>query len=364
MLGGLLSSNIEKYKDSFLSEEVIEKIGFADVRFCNLESPLCRAANPPETNKTLLHAKEESVGLLKRAGFNVVSLANNHSMDFGWSSLGKTIDLLEKNNISHIGAGKNTKQAGMPVILEARGMSMAVLAYTWVYPMFKEASPAAGDRTPGVCPYDLYRIKQDVSRIKKDADFVVVSFHWGNEYTHFPDPRTVSEAHQIIDAGADLIIGSHPHVLQGIEQYKNGLIAYSLSNFLFPSWIGERRGRSLNYENKGEERRWYKESRESVILKCRFSRDKGLFDYELIPVLQDKKEPMVNIAGRDRGNRILKKIRKWSFYLPELDYQMQYIALRQKENSFSFLKKLLNEIGTYGFFGVLKRIKSKLVNKR
>lgn len=358
MIGGILSSNIKKYKNIFLSNEV-RKFLDADIVFCNLECVLSKAKAPPEKNKILLHAREESIELLKDAGFNVVSLANNHIMDFGYSSLLKTMKLLEENNIKYTGAGENLYQARKPVFLDKDNLRVAFLAYaapeTWGGWSQREHQTHkdwfAGRDKPGVAPFDLKLIKEDIDEASKEADFLIVSIHWGDEYTCFPHPEIISDAHKIIDMGANIIVGHHPHVLQGYERYNTGLIMYSLSNFLFSPYYND---------TSGELEKWSRKSRESIILSCEISKD-VIISYNLIPVIQKKNDPIVINPPFKIKNKILKKVDFLSKKYQNNDYQIRYAKLKEKENKFKYVKQILEMIDKYGMVCILRNTKYKLL---
>jgi hypothetical protein len=358
MTGGILSSGIEGYRDILLSDKV-RKLLEADIVFCNLECVLTRAEAPPEKNKILLHAKEESVELLKNAGFNAVSLANNHIMDFGYNSLLGTIKLLKENNIGYTGAGKNLYEARKPVFFDKDDLRIALLAYvapeTWGGWGQREQQThkdwVAGVDKPGVAPFDLNLIKEDLDLANKEADFLIVSIHWGDEYTYFPHPDIISDAHRIIDMGANLVVGGHPHVLQGYEEYHNGLIMYSLSNFLFPPYYDE---------NDGELRKWSRKSRESVILKCEISRN-GILSYELIPVMQKGDEPAVISVSHKTANKILSKIESLSKEYKKANYHVLYARLKEKEDRFKYIKLVWEMYEIYGLAYICKKVRAKLL---
>ncbi len=355
--GGLLSEEIEKYKNIFLSEEINKIFKSSDICFCNLESPLCKLEDPPEPNKTLLYAKGESIEYLKKSGFNVVSLANNHTMDFGWKSLQKTIKILEKNKIGHVGAGKNINEARKPVILEINKIKVAFLGYSWALPMVEEGSIAATKNSPGISPYNLKFINEDIKKIRKGVDYIFLSIHWQYEFSHYPPPQIISEAHQIIDAGADVILAHHPHVLQGFEKYKNGLIFYSLSNFLFSPWFATNSGRWINYENNGKLRIWYKDRRKGLILKFVLSKNKNL-NYKMIPTLQER-EPVVKIQSEKNAKKTVRRMNKWSLEYGKKYYEKNYEKLIENENKLKYIKAIRNEIETYGFVATFKKAKNK-----
>jgi len=360
-VGGLLSEKIEKYKNIFLSKEISAIFKSSDVRFCNLESALCRLEEPPEPNKTLLYAKEGSIEYLKRAGFNVISLANNHITDFGWKSLKQTMKILGKNKIHYVGAGKNIREARRPLVFNIRGLKIAFLAYSWALPMVEEGSIAATENSPGISPYNLKFINEDIKKIRKNIDYIFLSIHWQHEFSHYPPPQIISEAHQIIDAGADVILAHHPHVLQGYEKYKNGLIFYSLSNFLFSPWFATNNGRWINYDNNGKLRIWYRDRRKGVILKFNLSKNKN-FNYEMIPTLQER-EPVVKIQSIKDAKKTMNSISQWSLEYQTGDYGKGYEKLLQNENKFKFLKSVKNEIDTYGLTSTIQKAKKKFLTR-
>jgi gamma-polyglutamate biosynthesis protein CapA len=159
----------------------------------------------------------------------VLSTVNNHSLDYGRVALGDTIDLLKQAGIASVGTGRAKEEANAPYFTEVQGVRLAFLAYTNLYPKSLEAT----ETSAGISSFNLERAVQEITELKKNTDVVMVSFHWGEEYQTESHPRERAIAHALIDAGADLIIGHHPHVVQEVEQYKNGFIAYSLGNFVF-----------------------------------------------------------------------------------------------------------------------------------
>jgi poly-gamma-glutamate capsule biosynthesis protein CapA/YwtB (metallophosphatase superfamily) len=203
----------------------------AQVAFVNLESPLSEQGTPdPHKEYTFLGRPALADGLTS-AGIDVVSLANNHAVDYGPAALLDTIRLLDDAGVNHAGAGADAQAARAPALLITPAGIVAVLAFTEIiHPGF----PATSDR-PGINPTtpDRKRLLADISAAKEKADFVIVSFHWGTEYTGRANQDQRRLAHQAIDAGADLILGHHPHVIQGLELYKDRLIAYSMGDFVW-----------------------------------------------------------------------------------------------------------------------------------
>jgi poly-gamma-glutamate synthesis protein (capsule biosynthesis protein) len=170
--------------------------------------------------------------ILADAGFDVMQLANNHAMDYCAQGLADTLVSLDAAGIRHVGAGKDYAEASAPLIVDVDGTRIGFLAYSQIIP------PQSAARTsgPGISylPANYKRVlDQQIADLREQADVVIVCFHWGVEGTNLASQVQRSIGHWCIDNGADLVIGSHPHTFQGIEHYKEGLIAYSLGNFVF-----------------------------------------------------------------------------------------------------------------------------------
>ncbi len=201
--------------------------------FGNLEGPLTTGGRAePDKQFVFRSPPAKVVPALKAAGFNAFSLANNHTLDYGAEGLRHTIAALDEAGIAYAGAGENLVQARRPAIITAEGRKVAVLAYSLTLPENFFAGPAK----PGTAFGHEGHVRADVARARKEADIVLVSFHWGQEgKTELREYQTrVGRA--AIDAGAAAVLGHHPHILQGIERYKDGVILYSLGNFVFGSY--------------------------------------------------------------------------------------------------------------------------------
>ncbi|WP_276356392.1 CapA family protein [Cohnella caldifontis] len=203
----------------------------ADITAGNLESPITDRGTPEDDKQYLFRGPAEALPALKEAGFDVLNLANNHTLDYGWVGLQDTMDALDDQGLRHMGAGIDDQKAFTPVYVEAKGMTVAFLGVTNVVP---KVSWKADRQHPGVAEiYNATRAIAAVKAAKENADLVVVMVHWGVEKKDTPINDQVVKGRQLIDAGADLVIGSHPHVLQGFESYNGKWIAYSLGNFVF-----------------------------------------------------------------------------------------------------------------------------------
>jgi poly-gamma-glutamate capsule biosynthesis protein CapA/YwtB (metallophosphatase superfamily) len=245
MLGGTAQPELAKYGYDYPFDKTRQIIRQAQIAFCNLEGPLTDDGAAEVSKKYLFRSPPNEVApALARAGFNVASLANNHSLDYGPRGLTDTRAALETAGIHPVGAGRDLAQARTPVILSippargsgysaaAGGTRVAFLAYSLVFP----EEFWAGPEKPGTAFGHERYVRADVAAARRRADIVVVSFHWGQEGKAVLRDYQTLLAHAAIDSGASVVLGHHPHVLQGVERYKDGVIVYSLGNFAFGSY--------------------------------------------------------------------------------------------------------------------------------
>jgi len=205
----------------------------ANIIFGNVEGPLTNRGAPEQDKTYVFRSPPAAVGTaLKAAGFNVVSLANNHTLDYGAEGLLQTIETLDSIGIQHAGAGADLAAARRPALLQINGQRIAVLSYSMTLP---ENFFASHNKAGTAFGHESH-VRADVRAARDQADIVLVSFHWGQEgKTSLRDYQT-RLGRSAIDAGASAVIGHHPHILQGIERYKDGVILYSLGNFTFGSY--------------------------------------------------------------------------------------------------------------------------------
>jgi poly-gamma-glutamate capsule biosynthesis protein CapA/YwtB (metallophosphatase superfamily) len=165
------------------------------------------------------------------SGLDAVGLANNHTMDFGSGSLLDTINYVKQAGLLPLGAGQNRTEATQIYYVTKKGKTIALLNYSRVLP---STSWIAGANRPGLASaYDPRTMYDNVKEARKHANIVVVFIHWGKERMTTPEAYQIQMGHALVDAGADLVIGHHPHIMQPVEWYKNKVIAYSLGNFIF-----------------------------------------------------------------------------------------------------------------------------------
>jgi len=205
-------------------------ISSADIAFANLESPLSDQRGITEGATNLIFTgPPEGADSLAYAGFDVVSTANNHAWDFGLRALRETIQNLRRVGIRSIGTGETLEEAYAPAVIKKNGWRIAFFAVTHVLNGSPEDSPAAHH----IALADPERLRRLVNEASRRADLIVLSYHGGTEYTTRPTPETERFARAMIEAGVDIFLGHHPHVLQKIEWYRGHPILYSLGNFVF-----------------------------------------------------------------------------------------------------------------------------------
>lgn len=256
-VGHGVGSSLKNKKTGFLFSQVSDLLKKHDVTFGNLECVISDInINQNSHASVSLRGSEKSISELAFAGFNIVSLANNHILQHGEASLRRTKELLLQNGIQGIGVSETKEDSRKVFILDIKGIKIGFLAYCLIR-----------DKTAYCSVDDTLEIIKDVKNASAEVDILIVSMHWGNEFIRKPSPQQVELGHAIIDAGAKLILGHHPHVLQGVEKYSGGVIAYSLGNFVFDMWK--------------------RKMRESMILSLNLSK-KGVEGFEITPVVIER----------------------------------------------------------------------------
>jgi hypothetical protein len=202
----------------------------ADIAFANLECAIASCGSPVPGKEFCFRGPPESAPGLATAGIDVVSLANNHSKDYGAAALQETFVRLRECGILWCGAGENSSEAYSPASIQIRDRKVSFVAFNSIVPAGWPATAFA----PGCATtYDSDVVARVIRDAAEESDYVVASFHWGIELQTAPNSSQESLARLAVDSGADLVLGHHPHVVQGFELYKNRLIAYSLGNFVF-----------------------------------------------------------------------------------------------------------------------------------
>lgn len=205
----------------------------ADIRFVNLESQLSDQGGETQSPvyKLVFTGPPGGAEALSRGGIDVVSAANNHMWDYGRAAFFETLDHLDRARVKFAGAGRAREQAYAPAIVEVEGFRVAFLAFTGIWNQGSLRSHEGKDYVAEADPEEVTAAVK-AARSRPDVDVVVVSYHGGEEYKSAPLEAAIELHHAAIDAGADAVIGHHPHVAQGIQIYKGRPIFYSLGNYL------------------------------------------------------------------------------------------------------------------------------------
>ncbi len=230
---GKIAAKKKDYRYHFL--KIASTTEAADLAFANLENPVSTRGILSGSIYSF-RADPKTLEGLKYAGFDVVSIANNHIWDYGKQAFKDTLTNLAESGITAIGGGENYEDAHTPKVVTVGQTRVAFLAYTNLI------------SSPAISRFNDDILRTDIAKAKKLADVVIVSFHWGDEYHTKYNKEQERVGKLVIDAGANLVVGHHPHVVQEVEEYKGGYILYSLGNFIFDQNFSEDTGRGLLVE--------------------------------------------------------------------------------------------------------------------
>jgi poly-gamma-glutamate synthesis protein (capsule biosynthesis protein) len=226
--GRSMELQIERYGAGYPWRGLAPMLHDADLALANLECVL--STQGTALRKPYVIRAHPSAGhTLAAAGFDLVSLANNHTLDYGVGALEDTLAVVDSLDLMAVGAGRTVEEAYRPAIVELNGVRVAFLAYAGAYWQGSADMPVSDRIAWG----DPAAVAEHVAAVREEADVVVVIVHAGKEYARKPSDSQVAVAHAAVDAGADLVVGHHPHVTQTVERYRGALIVYSLGNALF-----------------------------------------------------------------------------------------------------------------------------------
>lgn len=258
----------------FLNVKEILKNG--DIVFGNLEAPILDESFWEGHKSNFFRASSKVVEGLKDANFKILSIANNHIMEHGKEGFLSTVNVLRDNGITPVGL-KNEIE-----IIEKEGLKLSVMAYSFI-------EDFADNHLYNKVNTEK-KIIVDIERVRKKVDLILLSLHWGNEFIPFPSPNQVKIGRKLIDAGADIILGTHSHVVQSYEIYDNKPIIYSLGNFIF-------------------DQTYIKRTRRSIIAKIIVNKETRESMVNIIPINLDPREYYPKVANEYEGKKILKFIR-------------------------------------------------------
>lgn len=246
MLDRSVEKMIKQRGCAWIIEAVADDLARADLTFGNLESPLSTVGYHDAPN-CAFRARPEYVKVLTLGGFDIVSFANNHCTDPGREGYLQTLDHLDRAGIKYVGAARQLAQASWLRVMTVQGLRLGFLAFTDLD--FPVGCPAR-------VPRDLEKHRAVIATAKNKCDLLIVTYHWGQEYWEHPCDRQKQTAHAAVEAGADLILGHHPHVLEGIEIYQGRPILYSMGNFIFDQRPGIRMESAIFNLHYAEDSGW------------------------------------------------------------------------------------------------------------
>ncbi|WP_282936749.1 CapA family protein [Paenibacillus sp. RC67] len=259
----------------------------ADITVANLETPITSRGSA-QSKDYVYRSSPQALPALQAAGIDLVNTANNHILDYGEEGLLDTLDELDKVGMKRVGTGRNSDEAYQSVIMERNGIKIAFLGFSRVA---ENSDWYAGKNKPGVA--ETYSTKlplEAIAKARQEADLVVVIAHWGVERKDRPVKDQTDLAHKYIDQGADLVVASHPHVVQGFELYKGKWIAYSMGNFIFTT--------------NEEPATW-----ESMVLDAECTKERTC-ELQMVPILTKWAQP-VRMTEED-GAKLFDKLSKIS----------------------------------------------------
>jgi len=287
--GSGVASVIERKGAGYIFERVAPILKTGDVVFGNLESVLSDVnIDRGKLPSVSFRGTPAGAGVLRKAGFNALAVANNHIWGHGEEAFVDTVRRLQEEEIGVVGLA-DPGGGCRPLVMERDSRKVGFLGYCRF----------GGNRRLGRLPFcgdpTDDQIISDIRSLKAGVDIVIVSMHWGHEYMPCPSSSQVGLAHRMVEAGAQVILGHHPHCLQGMESYEGGLICYSLGNFVFDAWQNLLRS--------------------TVILMLEFEEGTEL-KYSLIPVYSNRSFQPSPMVGRRMGRRILDRVRELSGRIP------------------------------------------------
>lgn len=236
MLGRLVNKMLKDSDPAYPWGNTLSILQTADLRICNLECVLSDIGNPWSTPPKVFHFRsdEKNIKTLQIAKINIVSLANNHVLDYEYEALHRMLNIFNEQGILYAGAGKDLSEASKPAFCQINGLKIALIAFT-----DNEPGWAAQENKSGILyvPTDIndkrmQNFLRHIENLRKEVDFVIVSAHWGSNWGYYPPEEHTTIGHAMVDAGADLIFGHSCHVFRGIEVYKNRPIIYSAGDFI------------------------------------------------------------------------------------------------------------------------------------
>jgi hypothetical protein len=308
MLHGRYDDMAEMSQQDHVFSGVRSLFQSSDVVVGNMETVLI-SSGLPRDDKLCLKGHSSYALSIKKAGFSVLTLANNHCLDYGVDGLTETKRILEEQGLGVLGAGRSYAEAVEPLILERNGLRLGFLAFC--HDSTKHSGAATSD-SAGIAPLDYAKVLESIKLLKATVDHVILSLHWGLEYSHYPTPEQVGFARNAIDHGVSVVLGHHSHCVQGIETYNGGVIAYSLANFSDASvdWMGPKQHFKAELTEV---------DRESFVLRLELTHSEVRLIETVALWLDDDGRPVV--AEQAKADKISKLLEKYSNELSSMEME-------------------------------------------
>jgi poly-gamma-glutamate synthesis protein (capsule biosynthesis protein) len=302
--------------------DLLPSIQSADLSIVNLEAALSDRGAPVSKSGSVFKGEEKHIAGLTAVPFDVVTLANNHVFDYGPDAFQDSLALLTRNHIQYVGAGLSWEEAAKPLVVDIKGIKIGIVNFSE-----GEDLTAAEEDRPGVMGWDLDAVCRTIKTLKRDVNFILAVCHCGIEYIPFPPPYVADAFRRVAEAGADVVIGHHPHVPQGIAFHNNIPICHSLGNFVFYQET------DLNYRKVG------------YMVKIGIKRE-SLVSIELVPYRINEKGLLA--MGDWESKTFFKKLKEISLPLDD--------TKRVEDAWYGFL----HHFGTKGFFEEISMIMERL----
>ena len=228
-----------------IDESVKNELSNASYLIANLETPFFTGEFNEKDKPIPLCSSLENISALKELSIDAVSLANNHFCDYGDLGVQESLKALSDNDIRTVGAGRDFNEANKPLVITLKGLKIAFISSGEESIDTVKAEGASA----GCSIVNQDELVATIASLKNEVDHIVVSLHWGLTNYHYPKPLQMALGRSLIDSGASVVVGHHPHVVQGYEYYRGGVIAYSLGNFLFKKYR-RKDGESWSFEQR------------------------------------------------------------------------------------------------------------------
>lgn len=335
IIGGDFCVSPEYASANLFSEELIELLNQTDINVINLECPVIKGNNQERITKSgpTLYTNDNIFEKLKQLNISIVTLANNHILDFGTAGVKTTIEGCNQNNIKSVGAGENLREASKPIIIDQNGIRIAFVNFC--ENEFSIATPI----NAGANPLNIIDNLDQIKKAKADADFVMVIIHGGHEHYNLPSPRMIKQYRFFAENGADAIIGHHTHCVSGYEIHEDVPIFYGLGNMLF----------TLPCEENG----WYN----GLLLQLELNK-KSPIEWNLIPISQSSKNFQLSISDQDEKKRILHEVDNYSKIISDTNkLELNWdLFVEKKESQYINVFSPINSVPGRYIRAILRRI--------